>query len=243
MRIRKLKSSKRQFGIAVCIVLSLLASCTYYTAVSDDVKNFSVENGETFIYVRNQFQFFLREVTVWTLEDFASNSPAERHKMRKFTVGKRIATQDNVLEQYKITLFDNGTAMYKYVLKKIDTVREEDSDCPFMFCLETDTGNVLMTMTKDISEDMFGFKVNIGDETYKLCGIKDKSNQTFAAVFSKTDNDEVLFCMKKNAGYFSDRIEFDINRLNNPVDDVMYVSIAAVCDSVIRKVVGGGYKN
>lgn len=243
MRIRKLKSSKRKFKVVVCIVLSLLTSCTYYTAVSDDVKNLSVENSETFIYVRNQFQFFLHEVTVWTLEDFASNSPIERHKMRKFTVGKRVATQDNVLEQYKITLFDSGTAMYNYVLKKIDNSRVKDSDCPFIFSLETDTGTVLMTMIKDISEDILGFKVNIGDETYKLCGIEDRNKQTFAAVFSKVDTDEVLFCMKKSVGYFSDRIEFDIKRLNNSVDDVMYVSVAAACDSVIRKVSGGGYKS
>lgn len=243
MRIRTVKLSKQKFfGVIVSVALSLLTSCTYYTAAPDDVGNLSIENSETFIYVRNQFQFFLHEVTVWTLEDFASNSPTERHKMRKFTVGKRLATQDTVLEQYTITSFDSGTAMYKYVLKKIDNSQEKDSDCPFIFSLETDTGTVLLTMAKDISEDILGFTVNIGDETYKLHGIKDRNKQTFAAVFSKTD-DEVLFCMKKNVGYFSDRIEFDIKRLNNPVDDVVYVSIVAACDSVIRKVSGGGYKN
>lgn len=241
MRIRKLL--KQKLLIAACAVLSLLTSCTYYSVVSDDVKNLSVENSETFVYARNQFQFFLREVTVWTLEDFSSNSPSERHKLRKFTVGKRVAAQDNVLEEYKITLFDSGTAMYNYVLKKIDSSQEKKSDSPFIFSLETDTGNVLMTMKKDISEDIFGFNVNIGDETYRLSGVKGRNKNVFAAAFNKVDSDEMLFCMKKNAGYFSDRIEFDIKRLNNPIDDVIFVSVAAVCDSIICKVSGGGYKN
>lgn len=241
MRIRKLL--KQKFLVVVCTVLSLLASCTYYTVVSDDVKNLSVENGETFVYVRNQFQFFLRETTVWTLEDFASNSPSERHKMRKFTVGKRVPVQDNVSEQYKITYIDNGTAMYNYVLKKIDNSQAKESDCPFIFSLETDTGNVLMTMAKNISDDIFGFEISIGDEIYRLSGIKGRNKHSFAAVFSKPDSEEVLFCMKKNAGYFSDRIEFEIQRLNNPVEDVIYIAVAAACDSIICKASGGGYRN
>lgn len=241
MRIRK--SFKQQFLVTFCLALSLFTSCTYYTVVSDDEKKLSVENGETFVFVRNQFQFFLREITVWTLEDFASNSPSARHKMRKFTVGKRVSSQDSVLEQYKITYFDNGTAMYNYILKKTDNSQAKDSNSPFAFTLETDTGNVLMTMTKSISDDIFGFEVNIGDETYKLFGVKGRSKHSFAAAFGKADSDETLFSMKKNASYFSDRMEFEIQRLNNPVDDVIYVSIAAACDSIICKAVGGGYRN
>ena len=53
----------------------------------------------------------------------------------------------------------------------------------------------------------------------------------------------MLFCMKKNVSYFSDRIEFDIQRIENPIEDVVYISIVTACDSIIRKVSGGGYRN
>lgn len=234
---------KLKLFIIVGVILSLITSCTYYTVVSDDVKNLSIENSETFIYARNQFQFFLREVTVWTLEDFASNSPTERHKMRKFTVGKRIPVENDVLEEYKITLFDNGTAMFRYVLKKIDTSRVKDSRAPFFFQLETDTGNILMTMKKDISDDIMGFDVNVAEANYKLTGRRGVSKNLFGAVLNKADSEEMLFCMKKNVSYFSDRIEFDIQRIENPIEDVVYISIVTACDSIIRKVSGGGYRN
>ena len=92
--------------------------------MSDDVKNLSIENSETFIYARNQFQFFLREVTVWTLEDFASNSPTERHKMRKFTVGKRIPVENDVLEKQANEV--EGWILNKYPHVKELTVSVDD---------------------------------------------------------------------------------------------------------------------
>ena len=240
MHIKKILKSL----VIISVVLFSFISCTYYTVVSDEVKNLSVENGETFVYVRNQFQFFLREVTVWTAEDYASNSPSERHKMRKFTVGKRVPTEDNVLEQYKITLFNEGKPMFRYVLKKIDNQRVKDSFSPFSFQLETDTGVVLMTMSKDTNEDIFGFDVNVGEGNYKLTGKKSANNQAFGAEFHMNDDERTLFCMKNKMGYFSDRIEFDILRMGNPItDDVIYISLVTACDSIINKVSGGGYKN
>ena len=240
MHIKKILKSL----VIISVVLFSFISCTYYTVVSDEVKNLSVENGETFVYVRNQFQFFLREVTVWTAEDYASNSPKERHNLRKFTVGKRVATEDNVLEQYKITLFNEGKPMFRYVLKKIDNSSAKDSVSPFLFQLETDTGVILMTMSKDISEDIFGFDVKVGEENYKLTGKKSGNSQLFGAEFCMNNDERSLFCMRKKMGYFSDRIEFDILRMKNPIEeDVVYISLVTACDSIINKVSGGGYKN
>ena len=154
-----------------------------------------------------------------------------------------IPVENDVLEEYKITLFDNGTAMFRYVLKKIDTSRVKDSIAPFFFQLETDTGNILMTMKKDISDDIMGFDVNVADANYKLTGRRGVSKNLFGAVLNKADSEEMLFCMKKNVSYFSDRIEFDIQRIENPIEDVVYISIVTACDSIIRKVSGGGYRN
>ena len=241
MRIRKFLNLK--LLVIICTIFSSMTSCTYYTAAADEVKALSIADGETFIYVRNQFQFFLREVTVWTLEDFASNSPTERHEMRKFTVGKRVPTEDNVLEQYKITLFNEGKPMFNYVLKKIDNRYVKDSPNPFLFQLETDTGNVLMTMTKNVDDDIWGFDVNVGNENYVLTGKKGVNKNIFGAVLNTADNEQMLFCMKKNVSYFSDRVEFDIKRIDNPIEDVVYISVVTACDSQIRKVSGGGYRN
>ena len=132
--------------------------------------------------------------------------------------------------------------MFRYVLKKIDTSRAKDSRAPFFFQLETDTGNVLMTMKKDISDDIMGFDVNVAEANYKLTGRRGVSKNLFGAVLNKADSEEMLFCMKKNVSYFSDRIEFDIQRIENPIEDVVYISIVTACDSIIRKV-SGGYRN
>ena len=100
-----------------------------------------------------------------------------------------------------------------------------------------------MTMKKDISDDIMGFDVNVADANYKLTGRRGVSKNLFGAVLNKADSEEMLFCMKKNVSYFSDRIEFDIQRIENPIEDVVYISIVTACDSIIRKVSGGGYRN
>jgi hypothetical protein len=133
--------------------------------------------------------------------------------------------------------------MFNYVLKKIDNRYVKDSPNPFLFQLETDTGNVLMTMTKNVDDDILGFDVNVGNENYVLTGKKGVNKNIFGAVLNTADNEQMLFCMKKNVSYFSDRVEFDIKRIDNPIEDVVYISVVTACDSQIHKVSGGGYRN
>lgn len=223
--------------VLLFLVLALFPSCSYYT-VRNEFERYRQKEAETFVFVKNQFQWLLQDFTVWNAADFTGCDPVERQARRKFAISKLPILDLDIKEKFRIISFHDKMET-RYFLEKWDHLPEYVKyNVDTVYFLKSEKGRILAEFAKDPGEDSMQFVLTVNQKQYKIKTVAGTSKQW--KIFQLIgENGEILVTIRKEFSLFTDRMEFDINRLENSLPDSILIAAVTVVNVELRNVEGG----
>jgi uncharacterized protein YxjI len=214
-----------KYIILIIFLAAVLLSCGFSDIKNESLKRPVFEHQKTLILDRYPVEIF-PTYYVYSTKYGAFFDPQDQAEGTLYKINKNASIGK---ENFTVTDFKNKII---YSMKEENNVQDKEK----AYYSISENGNKFCEIKAKFKSDFLKYDVMYKNELYSFEGkINQFSNIIHSIDFTLKDKDKILCSIYKQQYYFKDQYEVIINRKENPVDNLTYLSLAVFVDQVLNE--------